>query len=52
MYLESAYIVNSFDISIVIKILFFRVSVTNDLSGSLLTLTDRYHELFDTWKEH
>ena len=45
IYLKSAYKSNSSDVSIGIKIPFFRVSVTIEPDRSLLTI--RYHELFD-----
>jgi hypothetical protein len=43
--LKLAYKSNSFDVSIGIKILFFRVSVTIELGSFLLTVC--YHKLFD-----
>jgi hypothetical protein len=46
IYLKSALKSDSFDVSIGIKIPFFRVSVTVEPGCSLLTV--RYHELFDT----
>jgi len=45
IYLESALKANSFDVFIVFKIVFFRVSVTIGPSRFLLTVC--YHELFD-----
>ena len=45
IYLKSALKSDSFDVSIGIKIPFFRVSVTIEPGRSLLTV--RYHELFD-----
>jgi len=45
IYLKSELKSDSFDVSIGIKIPFFRVSVTIEPGRSLLTV--RYHELFD-----
>jgi hypothetical protein len=45
IYLKSKLKSDSFDVSIAIKIPFFRVSVTIEPGRSLLTV--RYHELFD-----
>ena len=45
IFLKSALKADSFDVSIGIKIPFFRVSVTIEPGRSLLTV--RYHELFD-----
>jgi hypothetical protein len=45
LYLKSELKFNSFDVSIGIKILFFRVSIAIEPGHSLLTV--RYHELFD-----
>jgi hypothetical protein len=47
MYLKSELKSDSFDVSIGIKIPFFRVSVTIELGRSLLTV--RYRELFDVF---
>jgi hypothetical protein len=46
IYLKSALKSDSFDVSIGIKIPFFRVSVTIEPGRSLLTV--RYHELFES----
>ena len=48
IYLKSALTSDSFDVSIGIKIPFFRVSVTIEPGRSLLTVN--YQELFDTTK--
>jgi hypothetical protein len=45
IYLKSELKFDSFDVSIGIRILFFRVSVTIEPGRSLLTV--RYHELFE-----
>ena len=44
-YLKSELKFDSFDISIGIKVPYFRISVTIERGRSLLTV--RYHELFD-----
>ena len=49
IYLKSTQKYDSFDISIGIKILFSRVSVTIEPGRSLLIIC--YHELFDTRNE-
>jgi hypothetical protein len=46
LYSKSELKSDSFDVSIGIKILFFRISVTIEPGRSLLTV--RYHELFDS----
>ena len=45
IYLKSTEKLNSFDVSVGVKITFFRVSITIDPGRSLLTI--RYHKPFD-----